>query len=149
MGEMQLAAAAGPQGVALVAEESVVPPPGSAAAPILIVDDHQLVAKALSSRFQKGGYQTVVFHNGTDALAYCDQHPVAAAVIDIHLPDLNGLVLSSGLRQRIGPERPIIIVSGDTSMENLNSLRHVGATHFFSKPVKSSQLLERVQELLR
>jgi DNA-binding response OmpR family regulator len=139
-----------PEGVLIVAEQPMLPPvnPVPLLAPILIVDDHQLVAKALSARFQKGGYQTVVFHNGTDALAYCDDNPVSAAVIDIHLPDLNGLVLSSGLRQRLGPQRPIIVVSGDTSMENLNSLQHVGATHFFSKPVKSSQLLERLKELL-
>ena len=65
------------------------------------------------------------------------------AVVDIHLPDMNGLVVSQKFRERLGPHAPIIVLSGDTSMETLNSLPHVGATYFFSKPVNSGQLLER------
>ena len=73
---------------------------------------------------------------------------ISAAMIDIHLPDLNGLVLAHKLRQCLGSETPIVVVSGDTSMELLNSLAHVGATYFLSKPVSSTILLERLREFL-
>jgi DNA-binding response OmpR family regulator len=72
----------------------------------------------------------------------------AAAVVDIHLPDLSGLVVSQKLREILGPQTPIIVLSGDTSMTTLNSLPHVGATYFFSKPVNASYLLERMKQLL-
>jgi DNA-binding response OmpR family regulator len=127
---------------------AVVTEPTALAPRVLIVDDNQTVAHSLANRVRRAGYDTAVFHNGGEALTYCDDHIVAAAIVDIHLPDLSGLILSQGLRQRLGPDRPIIIVSGDTSMETLNSLKHVGATYFFSKPVKSSQLLDQLKGLL-
>ena len=68
-------------------------------------------------------------------------------MVDIHLPDISGLVLSSKLRERFGPGRPIIILSGDASMENLRSLSHVGATYFISKPFNSQHLIDRLREL--
>ena len=73
--------------------------------------------------------------------------PVIAAIIDIHLPDINGLILSRQLRDTLGPGTPIIVLSGDASMEVLNSLPHVGADYFFCKPVKGSLLVDRVREL--
>jgi len=59
---------------------------------------------------------------------------------------MNGLVVAQKLRERIGPSGTIIILSGDTSLETLNSLPHVGATYFFSKPVSASKLVERLRE---
>jgi len=55
-------------------------------------------------------------------------------------------VVTQKLRDFLGPNTPIIILSGDTSMETLNSLPHVGATYFFSKPVNSAHLVARMQE---
>ena len=69
-------------------------------------------------------------------------------MVDVHLPDMNGLILSQKLREQLGPEAPIIVLSGDTSMETLNSLSLVGATYFFSKPVNSEQLLDRIRRCL-
>ena len=62
------------------------------------------------------------------------------------MPDISGLVVSQKLREMLGPDVPIIVLSGDTSMQMLNSLPHVGATYFFSKPVNASQLVERMRE---
>jgi FixJ family two-component response regulator len=53
------------------------------------------------------------------------------------------------LRDLLGPDVPIIVLSGDTSMPMLNSLPHVGATYFFSKPVNAQQLVERLNEWVK
>ena len=50
------------------------------------------------------------------------------------------------MRELLGPDVPIIVVSGDTSMEVINALSHVGATYFFSKPLNVPNLLERLKE---
>jgi CheY-like chemotaxis protein len=115
---------------------------------VLIVDDNEPTARALAKVLGAARFQTAVSYRGGDAVEYAQHHPIAAAVVDIHLPDLSGLVVSQKLRQRLGPDIPIIILSGDTSMETLNSLPHVGATYFFSKPVNSSQLVQRLNEWL-
>ena len=113
---------------------------------ILVIDDSPPTARALASLLARDLYRTAVFHRGTDALDYARRHPCAAAVVDVHLPDMNGLVLSQKLREQFGPNVPIVILSGDTSMSTLNSLPHVGATHFFSKPVSATHLLQRLRE---
>lgn len=116
---------------------------------ILIVEDSQSTANALAKVVDGAGFASTVFHNGADALKFAAAEPVDAALIDIHLPDLNGLVLSSKLRNLLGEKAPIIVVSGDSSMANLNALSHVGATYFFSKPVTPAMLLHRLNESLR
>ena len=115
---------------------------------ILIVDDQVTVARALSTLLERAGFDTVICHSGADTLAAVESSRPCAAVIDIHLPDINGLLLAQMLRRRFGSDTPIIIVSGDNSMETIKSLQHVGATYFFSKPVNAAALVDRLKELL-
>jgi CheY-like chemotaxis protein len=116
------------------------------ASEILIVDDSHSTAHALAALLKSARYPAAISLRGREAVAYAEQHPLAGAVIDIHLPDINGLVVTQKLRQILGPDKPIIVFSGDTSMEVINSLPHVGATYFLSKPVNANHLLMRLRE---
>jgi DNA-binding response OmpR family regulator len=109
---------------------------------VLIVEDDPGTAQSLASVLERAGYQTSVCYNGLEALRSAGDASPAAAMVDIHLPDLSGLVITQKLRAQLGPRVPIIIVSGDTSMETLNSLSHVGATYFLSKPTSPAVLLQ-------
>jgi DNA-binding NtrC family response regulator len=116
---------------------------------ILVVDDNRMVTRALSALMRDAGYEPFAYHNGADAIAFAERDMVpCAVVVDIHLPDINGLILSQKLRERFGPDTPIVVVSGDTSMETIKSLPHVGATYFFPKPVNSNALMQRLKELI-
>jgi DNA-binding response OmpR family regulator len=122
---------------------------GSALPTILVVDDNEPTAHALEKIFCTKGYNPIVVHRGADALSHAESGAaIDAAVVDLHLPDLSGLVVTQKLRERLGAETPIIVLSGDTSMEMLNALQHVGATYFFSKPVNSAKLIERLRQSL-
>jgi DNA-binding response OmpR family regulator len=120
----------------------------AAARKILVVDDDVLTARSLQAILRDAGYQATGSHSGAAALDAARRDPPDAALIDIHLPDLNGLILAQQLRQLMGPDKPIIMLSGDTSMATLNSLPHVGATYFFSKPLSTTLLVERLREWL-
>ncbi|HEX4123097.1 MAG TPA: response regulator [Tepidisphaeraceae bacterium] len=122
-------------------------PASPATRSILIVDDNPITAKAVA-QLLGAQYPTVSFYRGASVIAYAREHGCLAAVVDVHLPDMNGLLVAERLRSLCGPDAPIIILSGDTSMETLNSLPHVGATYFFSKPVAGSTLLEKINESL-
>lgn len=116
-------------------------------ATVLVVDDNEAVARSLTRVLEREGYRVAAFHTGLEALSYARTATPSAALVDIHLPDMSGLVLSSKLRDLLGPTRPIIIVSGDTSMENLKTLPHVGASYFLSKPLNSHQLLDQLRAM--
>ena len=116
---------------------------------VLIVDDNEPTARALAKVLIAAQFEPALSFRGGEAVEFARQNSICAAVVDIHLPDLSGLVVTQKLRQHLGSAIPIIILSGDTSMETLNSLPHVGATYFFSKPVNSAQLVERLQTSLQ
>ena len=134
--------------MSVVAQEAAEPSGHAAPHRILIIDDSQPTATALAAVLRRADYETAVAYRGNDGLHQARTGSFDAAVVDIHLPDLSGLVVSQKLREILGPETPIIVLSGDTSMTTLNSLPHVGATYFFSKPVNASHLLDRLKEWL-
>jgi DNA-binding response OmpR family regulator len=136
-----------------VIPHSYVSPRGSRAPRILIVDDNEPTARALSILLGRAQYDTAVALRGSDALKLARNGDADdadggfdAAIVDVHLPDISGLLVSQKLRDALGPDVPIIVLSGDTSMTTLNSLPHVGATYFFSKPVNSNLLVQRLRE---
>ena len=133
---------------AVVARDAVEPSGQGARPRILIIDDSQPTAAALAAVLRRAAYQPTVAYRGHEGIERARDGDFAAAVVDIHLPDLSGLVVSQKLRELLGPRTPIIVLSGDTSMTTLNSLPHVGATYFFSKPVNAAHLLERLNEWL-
>ena len=113
---------------------------------ILIVDDNDLVTRALRAVFANAGFNVATFNTGLAALRHATEERPDAAIIDIHLPDISGLVLTQRLRDLLGAQTPLVILSGDTSMETINSLPHVGATYFFPKPVQGAQLIAKLNE---
>jgi DNA-binding response OmpR family regulator len=125
------------------ADSSNAPPP-----PILIVDDNELTAKSLARVLEAADYRTAIALRGGDGLEFARNNRCSAALVDVHLPDLNGLVVAQKMRDLLGPNIPIIVVSGDTSMEVINALSHVGATYFFSKPLNVPYLLDRIKALV-
>ena len=114
-------------------------------AKILVVDDDSLVVKAMQNILQAAGFATIGCRTGADALDKAVTG-ISAAVVDIHLPDINGLALSRQLRDKLGPKVPIVILSGDNSMETIRALPDAGATYFFAKPVNTSMLIGRLKE---
>jgi DNA-binding response OmpR family regulator len=115
---------------------------------IFIVEDNEGIAKSLATVLRRAGYAPAIFHCGKAALDRVQVETPTAVLVDIHLPDINGLIVSQKMREQLGPEVPIVVVSGDTSMENLNALSHVGATHFFSKPMNAGNLVKFLRECL-
>ena len=115
---------------------------------VLIVDDSEAMTRGLQKLFREAGFRPYTFSAGLPAMAYAGIHKPSAAVVDIHLPDISGLVVSQRLREILGPTAPIVELSGDGSMELLNALPHVGATYFFRKPVSGAVLLEHFRSLL-
>ncbi len=120
------------------------PPVASDIPRILIVEDNEPTARALAALLATAHYKSAVFHRGNDALEYARQNSCLAALVDIHLPDISGILLAQQLRSCLGPATPIIVLSGDTSMPTLHAVSETNATHFFSKPVNASHLLERL-----
>lgn len=126
---------------------TTAPAPAIDSPRLVVIDDSPLITEALGRLLMIHGYDVVTFNASLPALDYVRANPVDGALVDVHVPDLSGLIVSQQLRALMGPDAPIIILSGDVSMEVLNALKHVGATHFFPKPLQPTMLLDRLKQL--
>ncbi len=113
-----------------------------------MVDDDAGIVRAMEVVLKRAGFDPVVCTSGADALDKAVAQ-IDAAVVDIHLPDISGLLLSQKLRDVLGPEIPIVVLSGDTSIETLRALPEACATHFFSKPVNTGLLVNSLEGMDR
>jgi len=124
---------------------------GSDASPVvLVVDDDPVVIRSLTILLNRAGFEVAGCATGAAALTRATTPsagpPVTAAVLDIHLPDTNGLTLSQQLRASLGPAVPIFILSGDNSIQTIRALPNAGATYFFAKPVNTGMLVNQLKQ---
>ena len=117
---------------------------------VLVVDDEELIRKGMAAEFERQGYKVDVAIDGRDALAKIEAHDFDLAVIDIIMPEKDGLETVREL-QRLRPEMKIIAISGGSrrgSVDFLEVAREFGAHQILSKPFTRAQLHTAVERLL-
>ena len=116
---------------------------------ILIVDDEPNIVMSLEFLMRKNGYQVGIARNGTEALAAIDQTAFDLILLDIMMPDVDGLQVCRQLRQR--PDRTntkVIFLSAKSREADVQKGYEVGADLYIPKPFSTRQLMEKVRELL-
>ena len=116
---------------------------------ILIVDDEPNIVMSLEFLMRKNGFQVGIARNGTEALAAIDQTPFDLILLDIMMPDVDGLQVCRQLRQR--PDRAatkVIFLSAKSREADMQKGYEAGADLYIPKPFSTRQLMEKVRELL-
>ena len=115
---------------------------------ILIVEDDGAIAVGLADTLQGEGYEVQVANTGTEALKFIALKEPALIVLDLNLPDMDGLDVLTHLRGR-GLQFPVLILSARTlELDKVRGLDK-GADDYLTKPFGLSELLARVRALLR
>ena len=115
----------------------------------LIVDDEPNIVMSLEFLMRKNGYQVGIARNGTEALAAIDQTPYDLVLLDIMMPDVDGLQVCRQLRQR--PDRAgtkVIFLSAKSREADVQLGYDAGADLYIPKPFSTRLLMEKVKELL-
>jgi DNA-binding NtrC family response regulator len=114
---------------------------------ILIVDDEKLVRWALTQKCAEFGYQTVEAETGQEALRALQNEGVDLVLLDVHLPDLNGIEVLEKLKQA-GETRSIIMMTADPQLDDVKAALRLGAYDFVSKPLNFDELSITLQNAL-
>lgn len=111
---------------------------------ILIVDDEPIIRELLSKLFQRAGYHVTTAPNARKAISFLEEHRFTIALIDIGIPDLDGLEL---IRQYRGAQNftQFIVITGDNSLSRRMEAFEVGAYGFLAKPFTN---LKEIQEMV-
>lgn len=116
---------------------------------VLVVDDEPAIADIVSRYLERAGYRTTVARTGQDALGQADAARPDVVVLDLMLPDMDGLEVMRRLR-RDGQRRGAIILltaRGEES-DRVIGLR-LGADDYVVKPFSPAELVARVDAVLR
>jgi FixJ family two-component response regulator len=110
---------------------------------VFVVDDDPAVRKAVSRVLRSAGIEVVVFGSPVEFLAAHDPHAPGCLLLDVEMPQLNGLDLQRALRGQ-GATLPIIFLSGHADIPISVQAMKAGATDFLTKPVRDDVLLASV-----
>ena len=116
---------------------------------ILIVDDEPNIVMSLEFLMRKNGYQVGIARNGTEALAAIAETNYDLILLDVMMPDVDGLQVCRQLRQR--PDRSgtkVIFLSAKTKEADIQQGYAAGADLYVPKPFSTRQLMEQVRGLL-
>lgn len=113
---------------------------------VLIVDDDFMVAKVHAGFIQRTpGFAVVgVAHTGAQAMAETARLQPDLVLLDIHLPDINGLDLMTRLRDA-APELDVLVISAAREVETVRRALRGGIVHYLIKPFSQSDLQERLE----
>jgi two-component system, OmpR family, response regulator MprA len=115
---------------------------------ILIVDDDRSLRDALRRALVLGGYDTMSAGDGADALSQVTLSRPDAVVLDVGLPDIDGLEVSRRLRAA-GDRIPILMLTARDAIEDRIDGLDAGADDYLVKPFDVGELKARLRALLR
>ena len=116
---------------------------------VLIIDDDDTLSDVLSHRLKQQGFRTVAAYSGNAGLEQAKNEPPAAVILDLNLPDADGLSICAELAD--SPETcttPIIILSGKEQPGLVRSCRAAGCHYFLRKPCDPSALLVLIRQAI-
>ena len=114
----------------------------------LVVDDEEIVCRTLGDYLRDSGHQVTIAHDGTAALATVAEHEFDLALVDLHMPGMDGMSLLDRFRQVL-PEMPVVIVTAHGTLDIAVQALRCGATDFLPKPVKLLELDAVVEKCIR
>jgi DNA-binding response OmpR family regulator len=100
---------------------------------ILLVDDDPDICRALTDLLEYEQYEALAVGTGTEAIAKAKARSFSAMILDLGLPDFDGLALLKALR-KIDSTVPIIILTAQTGEDRKTGCLEAGAYAFLSKP---------------
>jgi DNA-binding response OmpR family regulator len=114
---------------------------------VLVVEDEASIASFVALYLKNAGYTVKAVANGTDALAQVEAEQPALIVLDLMLPDMDGIEVCRRIRQR--RDVPILMLTArDEDIDKIIGLE-VGADDYMTKPFNPRELVARVKSILR
>ena len=115
--------------------------------PICILDDDLSVLSSLHELLESDGFDSETFDNPQKFISYAQEHPVRVVVLDVWMPNTNGIEVQELLRELSPTTRVIMITGREVAAVRVDALKG-GASAFLVKPFGDEVFLTAVREAL-
>jgi adenylate cyclase len=116
---------------------------------ILVVDDNEINRDILVTRLESHGYKTLQAADGEEALVAVAQHRPDLVLLDVMMPNLDGLEACRRLKSDTTSFMPIILVTAKAATRDVVEGLDAGADEYLTKPIDQAALVARVRSVLR
>ncbi len=114
---------------------------------ILIVEDEHALASALAALCGRLGCEAALCYSGQRALGELGRAGFALCILDIGLPDMNGLKLLEEIRRQ--PDAPpVLVITAHGNLDNAVAAKKLGSTAYLVKPLDLQEVRETIEQLL-
>ena len=114
---------------------------------IMIVEDEKSIAGFIKAILSSNGYDAMVAQSGSEALTMISSHCPDLVILDLGLPDMDGVQIISKVRS--WTQLPIIVVSARGNEQDKVSALELGADDYITKPFGAAELLARIRVAIR
>ena len=111
---------------------------------VLLVEDDEQLRRGFAALLTGRGLQVIEAATGAEAIALAADNEVQLALVDVNLPDANGITVLAAIRKR-DTFVPILMMTGDPTIETAQKALRGHATSYLTKPIISSVLIEEVE----
>lgn len=117
---------------------------------ILVVEDEKSIAKLIKYNLEKNGYEVLIAKNGEDALKSLNNKSISLALLDIMLPDIDGLEICKQIKLD-GNAKHIPIIMLTAKSEEIDRIVgfELGADDYITKPFSPRELVLRIKAILK
>lgn len=115
---------------------------------LLVVEDEERIASFLAKGLRAHGYSVEWVSSGREALLRVTEADISLVILDLGLPDLDGLEVLEGLRER-GATVPVLVLSARGRVDDRVKGLNLGADDYLAKPFAFEELLARIRANLR
>lgn len=115
---------------------------------ILIVEDNHRLANAIREALMKEGYEAVASSCAREANAHLGRQAVDVILLDLGLPDCDGMDLLASFRKQ-WPTLPVLVITARDAVDCRVAGLDAGATDYLIKPIEMAELLARVRKVFR
>jgi DNA-binding NtrC family response regulator len=114
---------------------------------LLVIDDDQASCRLVRAIFSVEGFDVMVAHDGAAGLRLVADSAPEAVLLDLHLPEIDGLEVLERLR-RTAPSLPVIVLTADTGVRSAVQATHLGAFDYLTKPIDHAEIVVVVRRAL-
>jgi len=115
---------------------------------LLYVEDNLKLAQNTCASLQKNSFKVDVVHTGEDAIHAVKSYEYDAIILDLGLPDIDGLSVLSDIKKN-EPEIPVIICTARDALDDRIKGLNSGSDDYLVKPFDVSELIARIKAVLR